>query len=212
MTYQYHFAGGNVSREVVLHPPNLVNQDGNLHPNALVPFCAYQTKMLGERVDTPTNSSFIACSHFEPSIIDGQLCYSVDVNKAYGTKSGAGKGSGLLLVIDPVNPEHKEKYEKQENIDHMITTLNIERTNTDTQGLRIYLNTLEIFETFNVGSLAMQSLKKMTGTGSFLENENKDCSLETFEDCQARRYLEEVENQCGCFPWLLSTKKTVKVC
>ena len=132
-----------------MHPPNLVAKNGNLHPNALVPFCAYQTRMLGNRVDTPTNRSFVACSHFEPAILDGQLCYSFDVNKVAKTKSGAGRGNGLLLVIDPpVNPEQKSKYKPLKRIDHMITTLNIGQTNKDNQGLRIYLNTLEKFETF----------------------------------------------------------------
>ena len=93
----------------------------------------------------------------------------------------------------------------------MITSLNIEQTNTDTQGIKIYINTLEKFETFDFGSFAMQSLKKMTGTEAFLEDKNKDCSVETFEHCQARRYLEEVTKHCGCVPWSLATTNPLKV-
>ena len=194
-----------------MYPPNLVANNRNLHPNAFVPFCAYQTKMLGERVDTPTNRSFIACSHFEQTILDGQLCYSIDVNKVAKTNSGAGRGKGLLLVIDPMNPERKDKYITRISNDHMITTLNVEQTNTDTQGIKIFINTLEKFETFKFGSFAMQSLKKMTGTEGYLENKDKDCSVETFEHCQARRYLEEVEKNCGCVPWSLAKINTLKV-
>ena len=151
-TNKYLFADANVSKEVVIHPPNLVAKNGTLHPNALIPFCAYQTKMLGERVDTATNRSFVACSHFEQTILDGQLCSSIDVNRVAKKKSGAGKRNGLLLVIDAaMNPEQKRKYRKLKSIDHMITTLNIEQKNTDTQGVKIYINTLEKFETFSSG-------------------------------------------------------------
>ena len=192
-----------------MYPPNLVANNRNLHPNAFVPFCAYQTKMLGERVDTLTNRSFMACSHFEQTILDGQLCYSIDIGKAAKSNSGAGRGNGLLLVIDPVNPEQKDNYKTPKSND--LTTLNIEQTHIDTQGIKIYINTLEKFETFNIGSFAMQSLKKMTGTEAFLKNKNKDCSVETFENCQARRYLEEVTKHCGCVPWSLSTINPLKV-
>ena len=117
-----------------MHPPNLFAKNGYLRPNALIPFCAYQTRMIGERVNTPTNRSFVACSHFEPTILFGQLCYSLDVNKVAKKKSGVGRGNGLLLMIDPaVNPEQKSKYKKLKSIDNMITTLNIEQTNTNTQ-------------------------------------------------------------------------------
>ena len=153
----------------------------------------------------------MACSHFEPTILDGQLCYSLDVNKVAKSNSGAGKGNGLLLVIDPVNPEQKDKYKSPRSNDHMITTLNIEETKTDTQGIKIYINTLEKFETFDFGSFAMQSLKKMTGTEAFLEDKDKDCSVETFEHCQARRYLQEVTKHCGCVPWSLATINPMKV-
>ena len=167
--------------------------------------------MLGERVDTPTNRSFVACSHFEQTILGGQLCYSLDVNRVAKSNSGAGRGNGLLLLIDPVNPEQKDKYKTPKSNDHMITTLNIEQTKTNTQGIKIYINTLEKFDTFDFGSFAMRSLKKMTGTEAFLENTDKDCYVETFENCQARRYLEEVTKHCGCVPWSLATINPLKV-
>ena len=205
--------GGNasVSREVGLHPPNLVNEDGENHPNALIPFCAYQTKMLGQRVQTLNNRSFIACSQFKPTILEGQLCYSLDVKTDVKMKSGAGKGNGLLLIIDADSTGQKENAKVARDIDHEITTLNLLETNTDTQVPKIYMNTLERYETFQTGSFALSSLKKMTGTDTYIANKNKDCSVETFEDCQARRYLEEVEKQCRCVPWALATGNTVKV-
>ena len=201
-----------------LHPPNLVNQDGDLHPNALVPFCAYQTKMLGERVQTLSNHSFIACSHFKPSILDGQLCYSFDVSEVAKdsggkVKSGAGKGNGLLLIIDSTwpNQPNQENVKVAKNIDLEITTLNLEETSKNSQAPKIYMNTLERFQTFQTGSFALSSLKKMTGSDNYLSSEDKDCSVETFEDCQARRYLEELEKQCGCVPWPFARGNTFKV-
>ena len=205
--------GGNSSvfREVGLHPPNLINQYGKNQPNALIPFCAYQTKMLGQRVQTLSNRSFITCSQFKPTILEGQLCYSLDVKTDVKMKSGAGKGNGLLLIIDADFTGQKENGEVARSINHEITNLNLVETSTDTQVPKIYMNTLERFQTFETGSFAMSSLKKMTGTDTFIANKNKDCSVETFEDCQARRYLEEVEKQCGCVPWALATRNTFTV-
>ena len=202
---------GSISGEVGLHPPNLVNQDGDLHPNALIPFCAYQTKMLGENVEGLTNRSFVACSQFKPSILEGQLCYSLDVTKDVDVKSGAGKGNGLLLMIDSMLTEEKGIADMGRNIDRVITTLNLEESRTDTHVPKIYMNTLERYATFKTGSFALSSLKMMKGTENYIADSEKDCTVETFEDCQARRYLEEVKKQCGCAPWALARRNTFTV-
>ena len=59
----------------------------------------------------------------------------------------------------------------------------------------------------------MTSLKKMTGTDSFLKqtNEEKKCRIETVEDCQARSFIDRVQEKCGCVPWALSTILGTKV-
>ena len=187
-----------------------MNHNGGLHPNALVPFCAFQTNMLGHLVETSFNRSFIACSLFQPSILEGQLCYSLDINKVAKVKSGAGKGNGLLLIIDAGFTVLKDDNSKQES-SLAITTLNLEETSEESQGPKMYMNTLERYTTFKQGSFAMSSLKRMTGTDNYIANEDKDCIVETFEDCQARRYLEEVGKQCGCVPWSLAARTTVTV-
>ena len=169
--------------------------------------------MLGQRVETPTNRSFIASSHFKPSILEGQLCYTLDVNEAAKVtvgdrvKSGAGKRNGLLLVIDPGFADQDDDDEVARDVNVEVKTLNLEETREDTKEPKIYLNTLDGYTTFQKGSIAMSALKKMTGTDNYIANKNKDCSVETFEDCQARRFLVEVENQCACVPWSLAAEK-----
>ena len=83
----------------------------------------------------------------------------------------------------------------------------------DACSARIYLNTLSSFTDFRAGSYAMTSLKKMTGTDSFLKqtDEEKKCRIETLEDCQARSYIDRVQEKCGCVPWALSTAQLTKV-
>ena len=51
----------------------------------------------------------------------------------------------------------------------------------------------------------MSVVKLMTGTGNFLAfpDETKKCQAEPQEDCIARRYIEETQEQCGCVPWAL---------
>ena len=59
----------------------------------------------------------------------------------------------------------------------------------------------------------MSVLKKMTGTDNFLElpSEGKNCQTDAFEDCQAERYITEVQTKCGCVPWALNLTPTQKV-
>ena len=78
---------------------------------------------------------------------------------------------------------------------------------------RITLNTMARFTKYGSGSYKLSVLKKMTGTKSFigLPDEVKQCQIESFADCQVRRYLEEVNKVCGCVPWSLKVTATMKV-
>ena len=193
--------------KVSLHPPHLIDSSGSLTPAALIPFCAYQTNMtlLGQaRQDLP----FIVCSQFQPTVLEGQLCYSLDL-KINTTMSSTGKRNGLIIFIDQgLAEEGKPTAEDSltmKNVKELVS-LDTEAIGQDTNDARIYLNTLSSFTDVRSGSYAMTSLKKMTGTDSFLELplDKKLCQIGTFEDCQVQNYAVKVLEQCGCIPWALS--------
>ena len=59
---------------LINHPPHIINS-----PSAFIPFCEYGGNMLamGEKIE---QFSLPVCTKFVPVILDGQLCYQVDVN------------------------------------------------------------------------------------------------------------------------------------
>ena len=93
-----------MSQGLSLHPVHLTpDEEGKLPPSALVPFCSYQgdDDLLGQ--ERPELDNLIICDKFKPTILEGQLCYSLDIVKLgeKGTKSGKNNGlfSNTLTVL-----------------------------------------------------------------------------------------------------------------
>ena len=206
--------------EVSLNPPHLIGSSGFLTPAALIPFCAYQTNMtlLGQtRQDLP----FTVCSQFKPTVLEGQLCYSLDMSNIKTTKSKAGTNSaGLLFLLDQGSAKEQAKPSKwirkvkQNNKKRAkLASLNLSPVSTDNTSTRITLNTLESYTDYRTGSYQLITLKKMTGTPSFmnLPLSTKKCQIESFADCQMNSFIEEVQKQCRCIPWAISKGLTLKV-
>ena len=199
--------------EVSFIPPHLIDSSGSLTPAALIPFCAYQTNMtlMGQ---TSQDLPFTACSHFKAIVLEGQLCYSLNLNLIAGDRTKAGVEYGLLMLLDPGTNGHiEDKDDKTAEQESKITSLNLKPINELDSSLKIYLNTLASFSGYRAGSFALSGLKKMTGTDSFiaLPDESKGCQIETFEECQSQRYVQELQRQCGCLPWTLSSAVKEKV-
>ena len=137
--------------------------------------------------------NFTACDKFKPTEMEGQLCYSLDVNNITRTKSKAGRAMGLTLLLDRIN---LRSLKNENSVDHSF---------------RIFLDTLDGFSDMNDGSYRMINVKKMVGTDSFMEmsDEDKDCQDETLQDCSARFFMEGIEQSCACVPWAL--KNVLKV-
>ena len=88
----YFLGSFGTSNKVSFHLPHLIDSSGSLTPAALIPFCAYQTNttLLGQtRQDLP----FTACSQFQPTILEGQRCYSLNLTAIDTGKAGTGKGA-----------------------------------------------------------------------------------------------------------------------
>ena len=95
----------NVLLDLLNHPVHILDDDENLSPSAFIPFCSFQdipdplSKEYG-------NFSNPVCSSFKKRILDGQLCYQIDVNIKINetTMTGPQKG-GLSFLVD-VNAEY----------------------------------------------------------------------------------------------------------
>ena len=150
----------------------------------------------------------VLCSSFQPTVLEGQLCYALNFSSIRTEKARAGLRFGLMMVIDQ-EIAHVGQQKSGSSLDGKqgIKNLDLELPEDDGNSARIYLNTLSSFTDTRSGSYAMSSLKKMTGTDSFLEQteEQKKCRIQSQEECQARHYIENVQRECGCVPWALGT-------
>ena len=184
-----------------IHPAHLISPDQYLNPSALIPLCAYQTDvtLVGKNIpDIP----FPICSKFYPTLLEGELCYVINISSLTMTKTKEGLRNGLLLVLDLGNPDTSQE---SMSIKHNFQSINLEPESKQSSLAKIYLNTLARFTSFKSGTYAMSALKQMTGTDSFLALPvgQKKCQIETFEACWTKTYVELVQSQCGCVPWAL---------
>ena len=184
-----------------LHPVHLTpDKEGNLPPSALVPFCSYQgeSSLLGRQL--PEMGNLTVCDKFQPTILEGQLCYALDSALLKGHSTKSGKSSGLLLLLDP-NPYHLNQKGKS-----------AWGFNEDDSTFKVYIQTLAQFTAFGPGSYGMSALKKMTGTESFeqLPDHQKKCLVHNREECQTRSFLDQVQKECKCMPWALQNDQVGK--
>ena len=142
--------------------------------------------MLGQ--ERPESGNLTFCNKFEPTILEGQLCYSLDVAKFKRKPTKVGKKSGLFLLIDPIP--------------------NVVAPRNNQELFKVYVHTLAQHTSFGHGVYSMHILKKMTGTKSFLQlqDNQKNCQVNDQELCQTKNFLEAVGEMCNCVPWPLAMK------
>ena len=170
------------------HPVHLTpDEDGHLPPSAFVPFCFYQGdfSLLGKK--RPELDNITMCNKFKTTIIDGQICYSLDIAKVGKTRTGPRKENGLFLLMDS-NP-----YALNSGINQ--------------QSFKVFIHTLAQYTAIGPGSYAMGTLKSMTGTEDFvrLPVDQKKCLVHNREKCQTDKFLDQTKSTCGCVPWPLRT-------
>ena len=197
----YSFADHQgVTPDLSLHPVHLTpDKEGSLPPSALIPFCSYQgdSSLIGHKLHELGNVT--TCDKFEPTILEGQRCYSLDVGRLKRKPSRPGKKNGLFLLLDstPYHLNDAQKGNKEEEY-----------------SIKVFVHSLAQYSTFGPGSYGMSALKKMTGTESFekLPDHQKKCLVHNREECQTQKYLEQVERECECIPWVLgSGQKKIQV-
>ena len=178
------------------------NEKGQLPPSALVPFCSYQggNNTLGQK--RPELENLTVCDKFEPTILEGQLCYSIDIAKLEKRQTEAGKKKGLFLLLD------SSPYQIQDDKSSAKDERNKEET------FKVYIHTLAPFTAYGPGAFAMSTLKSMTGTTSFeeLPENQKKCVVHNREECQTDKFLSQVKANCGCvpLPWSLIMKDNIE--
>ena len=59
---------------------------------------------------------FTVCDQFKPTVLEGQICYELNLNKISSKKIKSGLKYGLLLIIDPFKKEQKEQVETRKKI------------------------------------------------------------------------------------------------
>ena len=176
------------------HPPHLTSS----WSSAFVPYCAYKTDLNFSGISTTLkNTTFPLCSSFDPSILEGQLCYKLKLNKT----SGKGKKSELMILLD-YNEDRSVKatsYLTKPKASNR-RTLNFDTAvgSIQSSSAKIHINTLSPYTGFGGGIYKMSDVKKMTVKEDFLKMELKDrkCEVELYEDCRTRKLFEE----CKCIP------------
>ena len=181
----------------VSHPPHLKSS----WSSAFIPFCAYKTDLNFSKDSLPLDgTNFPLCSSFLATVLEGQLCYKLTLNKT----SNKGKKNELMLLLD-YNEERS--LQATSSIGKAFAssnkTLNFDTAVASVQGssAKVQIETLSPYINFGGGIYKMTDVKRMTAKNDFLKMPLKDrnCEVELYEDCRTRKLLEE----CNCVPWEL---------
>ena len=161
---------------------------------------------MGQRIK---GLDYPACNKFEPTILDGEVCYALDIKTAIPSAKGKtqpGKGKSIFLAINMGMGTDLAGQTMKSEVEYTNTS-NFETGEVIREGtVTINLGTLLRFTDSRPGLYEMTSLKQMTGTSSFLglSDEKKKCQIEMQQSCYNREYVENIQHHCGCTPWHLS--------
>ena len=146
-------------------------------------------------------------------MLQGLLCYSLDINLQDKPSAKPGIENGILLILDPGQKENDLKITTEDEDGKRIMSLNLKAVSPKDNFAQINLNTLASFSDTKASSYSMTALKKITGTEGFMKlaDDRKNCASRSFEACHTERYIAEVQRLCGCVPWTLSGALTLKV-
>ena len=191
--------------ELSSHHVHLKTKLGALVPSAFIPFCAYKTDLLllGEHIK---GLKFPVCNKFTPTVLDGQLCYNLDINSALPNEDTLdGKQGELTLILD-YNLERSVGSQRSTKNDHQISKRFLEMEDIyirEAQEARIFVHTLKPFSGLGAGSYTMRSLKHISPTDDFLKlpSEKRRCAKYDKQDCLAKTLQRHKLQTCNCTPW-----------
>ena len=122
--------------ESISHPVHL--KKGS--PSALIPYCAYATSLteLGSALEDGDN--FPVCDKFTPVLLEGELCYQLNVTEHTSTETSFGPNHALMLLIDR-NEEKSASVAPEANLNGRTDVVEI-AGGISADSARIYLHTL----------------------------------------------------------------------
>ena len=178
-------------------PPHLTSTSSS----AFIPFCAYKTDLniSGNPLALP-GITFPLCSAFLPTILEGQLCYELKLNK----QSGQGRRNQLMFVLD-YNEDRSLQISSEEAADVRVSKgiMDFDAEIQSLQGIsaKVHIGTLSPYTHYGGGIYMMTNVKRMRAQDAFLDMPfaQRTCEVELFEDCRTRKLLDE----CNCVPWEL---------
>ena len=181
------------------HPPHIFDNDNVESASAFIPFCAYRSKLgiFDPPIALP-NSSLAICNSFKPTILDGQLCYKLDLK----LKVGEGERNELMLLLDYNEDRSLQQIFKDQLVQGMESDENnlyLDSVDNENLEAKIHMNTLSQKRYFGGGAYKMTDVKKMTSNDDFLKMpfDTINCDArEFYEDCKTRKLLE----LCDCIP------------
>jgi hypothetical protein len=103
-------------------------------PAAFIPFCAFKGD-LTTLCEPIGGLNFPACTHFQPTILGGQLCYSLNVSSVVSTaekKTESGKKKGILIAVDLTNDRIYGGKEEKDSSQFVTLTVQMTRTPSTT--------------------------------------------------------------------------------
>ena len=174
------------------HPPHIIDKSNHITASAFIPFCLYQSKEITSgKLNSHQNLSFPICTSFKPTLLEGQLCYELDLQQL----SGQGKKNELLLLLDyntelSLQPNSGSPY---------VDSFYLDSLDSEQYEAKIQIKSLSRMMNFGGGGYKMTVVKRMTAKPDFLKMPLKDrsCEVEVYEDCRTRNLIEK----CRCVPW-----------
>ena len=178
-------------------PPHIIDQNNQMAASAFIPFCLYQSEFLAN-TSPLQNLSFPVCTSFKPTILEGQLCYKLDLQM----HSRQGKKNELMLLLDYNNELSLQPNSGLSDIGRS-KSIYLDTVDSDHYEAKIHINTLSQMTHFGGGSYKMTDVKRMTAKPDFLKMPFKDrnCEAEEYEACRTRKLLEN----CNCVPAEVNT-------
>ena len=184
----------------ISHPPHIIPDSPSL--SAFIPFCAFRSNMaLSNQPNYIEGLYYPLCSSFQPTLLEGQLCYKLQVSAT----SAEGKKNQLMMLLD--YNEDRSIYAQNEIgtkrlLDSMAKTMNTNILNmggaVDIQKkeAKVHIDTLSSFRGFGSGTYKISDVKKMTTTDDFMNLPLKDrkCEVKPYDKCRNQKLLEE----CNC--------------
>ena len=173
-----------------MHPVHLSHGGAS----AFIPFCAYKSDLtVSDHLQRIQGISYPVCSSFHQTILEGQICYELKLNRS----SGQGKDNELMLLLDYNEDRSIQPARPVKELPMNSTRLRLRTLGSlEDREAKVHINLLSSYLGFGGGSYKMTVVKRMTPTGDFLQMSAKDrnCDVEAYENCRTRKLLKKCKS------------------